>query len=613
MTTSGVLAVSANIVADQWLYVVFLLVVYAVVSLVLLVVGDPGEETNKFRMAVHRVSSALETGTGYPGWAMAGVLSGLVMLGMAALGLYWDVAWHIDLGRDVQLFTPSHTMIVIGLGGLTFAAAVTVVFATVARADVGFRLSGLHVPWSALSLASLGLGGLVAFPIDALWHEFYGIDVTLWSPSHLMLVGGGSLATISVWLMFAEARHQAQPKWLGKLIQITVAGALLVGMSAFQGEFDFGVPQFQLLYWPLLVVLAAGFALVTTRLALGGGGALATVAMFLFLRTIFSLVVSGALNHTFPRFPLYIVAALAVEASAAVLGTRRPLRFAVGAGLAVSTLGLAAEVLFADASGWFSTTSALLPKIALLAPVAAVAAAVLGAGLARSFTDKKVSRGAMAGAGVALLATLVYPQPRNVGPVDAVIRLQPVGDRALVEVALTPPDAAERAAGFAVVAWQGGGRVSAELNKVGEGRYVSSKPLPITGSWKTMVGLFRGDQVMAAPVYLPADPAFGAPAIPALAERQTSFVRNTKLFLRETKPGPAWPAIVGYSGLSGVTAVWIGLFVLAVVRMEKQRESASDAPPTLGASPIGRASAAAAGRQSWRLAGAGDGPEIYSR
>ncbi|MGH3850076.1 MAG: hypothetical protein ACRDRT_10295, partial [Pseudonocardiaceae bacterium] len=360
MSITSILAVSSNIQPNHWLYLAFPFVLYATVSFVLSLVGDHGEETNLVRSFFRRISDALERGTGYPGWAMAGVLSGLVMLGMAAVGLYWDVAWHIDLGRDRELLTPSHAMIVLGLGGLIWAAGIAVVFATNDGADVGFSLAGLRVPWSALSLGSLGLGGLIAFPFDALWHEAYGIDVTLWSPSHLMLLGGGGLATISVWLMFAEARAQANPTWLGKGIQILVAGALLVGISTFQGEFDFGVPQFQLLYWPLLVVMAAGFVLVTARLVLGTGGALATAAVYILLRGAFALLVAGSLNHTVPRFPLYLVAAVAVEVVAVTLGTKRPLRFALAAGAAISTLGLAVEVAFAGASGWFSPNAALL-------------------------------------------------------------------------------------------------------------------------------------------------------------------------------------------------------------------------------------------------------------
>src|SRR5262249_25971504 len=186
--------------------------------------------------------------TGYPGWAMAGALSGLWSLATAAVGLYWDIGWHIHLGRDKALFTPPHTMIVIGLVGIIYSAGIAVVFATLDDAPVGVCILGLRIPYSAFPMAALGVGALIGFPLDALWHQAYGIDVSLWSPTHLMMVGGGSLATIPVWLMLVEGRPAGRTTLLGRGIAALALGAILVGLCCFEGEFDFGVPQFQVLY-----------------------------------------------------------------------------------------------------------------------------------------------------------------------------------------------------------------------------------------------------------------------------------------------------------------------------------------------------------------------------
>ena len=75
-----------------------------------------------------------------------------------------------------------------------------------------------------------------------------------------------------------------------------------------------------------------------------------------------------------------------------------------------------------------------------------------------------------------------------------------------------------------------------------------------------MVSLQRGDEVMAAPIHLPADPEIGAPAVPAIPERRVPFVRNTEVLLREAHPGPAWVAWAVYGGLAAVAAVWVALF-----------------------------------------------------
>ncbi|MFN2502695.1 MAG: hypothetical protein ABR540_00380 [Acidimicrobiales bacterium] len=575
---------------DQWFYVAAPFQIYLIIVMILVVYGEHGEERNPLKQFFRRISYSLERSTGYPGWAMAGTLSGLLMLASAAIGVYWDVAYHIDFGRDEALMTPSHTMIVLGLGGLVYSALIAIIFATLDDAPVGMRVGGLRVPWSAISLAALGMGGLISFPLDNMWHEAYGIDVTLWSPSHLGLIAGGSLATISVWLMIREGR--GEPTLLGRVIQATALGAVLVGVSVVQGEFDFGVPQFQVLYLPILLAAAAGFALVLGRVAMGPWGAVKTVVAYLIIRGVISFLVAVPLNHTFPNFPLYIVGALAVEGVAYLLGTENRLRFALVAGAAAGTIGLAADIIWLGLLADVQASTSVLPKAALLAPVVAVGTALLAGAVTRpvpGWTVRVPAVAALAGL-VVLVGALIYPLPRNVGKVDAVIRLQPVGDRANVEVELDPADAADSATAFGIVSWQGGGRVSASLREVAPGRYVSSRPVPVTGDWKSMVGLQRGDEVMAAPIYLPADPEYGEPEISALPERRTSFVRNTTILLRETKSGPMSTAVVAYSVLGGTILVWLGLFAFCAVKLSGEdekpgprwtlpREPAPPAPP----------------------------------
>ncbi|PLS75443.1 MAG: hypothetical protein CYG61_07160, partial [Actinobacteria bacterium] len=372
----------------DWVYVMAPFWLYGIIVLALLALGSNGEATNPVTVFFKRISTSLETATGLPGWSMAGALTGLTFLAVAAMGLYWDVAFHIDNGRDKELFTPSHVMILLGLGGLVWSAGTAVVFASLDRAPVRLRLGPLRLPWSALALAGLGIGGVAAFPLDNLWHEAYGVDVTLWSPTHLQLVAGGGLGPIAVWLMIREGAKewagQRSPTVLGRVIEVTTFGAILTGLSTFQGEFDFGMPQFQALYLPVLIAVAGAMALTAARVALGRGGALLAVVGFVILRGALALLVGGSLNHTVPRFPLYLAAALAVEAVAFLLGTRRRLRFALVAGAAVGTAGLAGELAWVKLSGWADLAPALLPKAVVFATLAAVAAAVVGTALSQA-------------------------------------------------------------------------------------------------------------------------------------------------------------------------------------------------------------------------------------
>lgn len=579
---------------DHWLYVVLPFALYFAIVLCLLVAGGHGDETNVVKMFFKRISWSLERVTGYPGWVMAGVLSGLTVLGVAMVGLYWDVAFHIDVGRDKELFTPSHTMIVLGLGGLVYSAVIAVIFASVDRAPVDWRFSGVRVPRSAFTLAALGVGGVAAFPLDNLWHEAFGVDVTLWSPTHLQLVAGGGLAPIALWLMLREGDPGRRPTMLGRGIAALVLGAVLTGLSAFQGEFDFGVPQFQVSYMPILFAVAAGFTLVLARVGLGPSGAVKAVVSFLVLRGVVALLVGGALNHTVPRFPLYVVGALGVELVAWALGTEQRLRLGLAAGAVVGTVGVAAELAWVQLSGWFGTVDAAIPATALLAVTAAVGAAALGVALARPVPGgTRVPFVAPVVGGLVVLAALAAPLPRNVGEVAATIRLQPGVAVSPVEVEVEPPDAAEGHS-LAVVAWQGGGRVLSGLREVAPGRYQSARPVPLGGGWKTMVSLQRNDEVMATPVYLPADPEIEAPEVPAVPERRAQFERNTKVFLREAHPGPAWVSASAYGGLAAVVAVWLALFALCASRAARATITATAAPVPGADAAAPRASASEA-------------------
>ncbi len=551
--------VAHAIPASQWYYLIGLLVFYGVCVTLLFAFGKTRGTPSMWTFPFHQISDSLKRLTGYPGSAMAGALTALLFLLIAVIGFYWDVAWHLDLGRDKNLFTPPHVMILVGLGGISFAGVVTAVMATIDR---------VPVPRAAMLLGLLGVVASTAFPIDNLYHKAYGLDITLWSPSHLQLVTGGGFGTLGVLLLLAEALPAARPTLLGRFILALSAGAALVGMSVFLGEFDYGVPQFQLVYLPILVVAAGGFTLTFARIALGPWGTIKAVACYLAIRGVIALVVAGQLHHTFPRFPLYLAIALSVEAAAVLVGTGRRLRFAVVAGALVGTLGLAGELAFVAASGYGPVTAGLLPRTALLAIPSAFAAALLGAGFAKAFSrgEQRIPPAAVAAACVVLLAALVIPLHRGVGHVRAVVRLDRTAGRAHVEVAMIPANAAHGAAAFGILSWQGGGTVKNTLRQIRPGHYASSGTVPVDGSWKSMVVLYRGDEVMAAPIYLPADRQIGAAAVPALARRPVAFVRDTKVLLREAKVGPPLPATLAYSVWGASIVLWVGFLAYTVGR-----------------------------------------------
>src|SRR5690349_2626984 len=76
---------------------------------------------------VERGVAWVEAFTGAPGWSVIPAAVSGVSLITAGFGFYWDVAVHIDNGRDQNPFgTPAHWPIVLGLLGLVAAGILAI-------------------------------------------------------------------------------------------------------------------------------------------------------------------------------------------------------------------------------------------------------------------------------------------------------------------------------------------------------------------------------------------------------------------------------------------------------------------------------------------------------
>src|SRR5215211_3632003 len=272
---------------------------------------------------VARLAAFAERSSGIPGWASLPLFFVVGALLVAAFGMYWDISIHLDKGRDAgPLANTAHYFILAGLFGIFFAGLLSVSLPRGRRpSPSALRLTrDWYAPLGGVLMLASSSFALAAFPMDDLWHRVFGQDVTLWGPTHLVLIGGAGLATVGALILLCEgmsARTSEMPRahpramLLGKA---ALAGAFLVALSTFQAEFDFAVPQFRLLWHPILLMLAAGIGLVAARLFIGKGGALMAVAVYLVIRGLLSLWVGPITGHTALHFPLYIVEALVVEA-----------------------------------------------------------------------------------------------------------------------------------------------------------------------------------------------------------------------------------------------------------------------------------------------------------
>ena len=221
--------------------------------------------------------------------------------------------------------------------------------------------------------------------------------MTLYSPTHLMLITGASLSTFGALALYRESLEESDetvvvPARAGWLLA-PLTGAMLIGLNTFLAEFDFAVPQWRLDVQPVGMALAAGIALVSARLVIGPFGALATVGFFLLMRGLLFVIVGPVLGGTEPRFPLYLAAGDRRRARRRRAAPQRPrhrqdARCSFGAicGVLIGTVGIAAEWGWTHV--WFvhPWTASMLPEAALLALAMALAAGTVGGFVGRALT-----------------------------------------------------------------------------------------------------------------------------------------------------------------------------------------------------------------------------------
>src|SRR5947199_4709997 len=176
--------------------------------------------------------------TGVAPWA--GLPTMMLLAGSlltAVFGMYWDISIHLDNGRDPgPLANPAHYFILAGLFGVLASGVISIALTGERKpVDSAIRLpNGWWAPLGAVVMCACGAVSLFAFPLDDIWHRIFGQDVTLWGPTHLLLIGGASFSILGVWILHVEgqrARPVAVPERspFARLRDVALVGALLVG------------------------------------------------------------------------------------------------------------------------------------------------------------------------------------------------------------------------------------------------------------------------------------------------------------------------------------------------------------------------------------------------
>ncbi|MFA1543645.1 hypothetical protein [Actinomadura monticuli] len=573
----------------------------AALTAVLLVLGW-GHRTGRITVLDRMARAAARgAGRGVPGWAALPLQVAMVSLLVALLGMYWDISLHISHGRDEgPLANIAHYPILIGLFGIFTAGVLAVVLPRGERPGAAsVRITrDWHAPAGGVLLAGAGFYALLGFPLDDVWHRIFGQDVTLWGPTHLMLIGGAGLSLVALAILEREGRSawrgpesEQPPGWIRYARRCMLGGGLLIGLSVFQAEYDFGVPQFRLVHQPLLIALAAGCALVAVRLWAGRGAALLATAFYMLVRGGVSVLVGGVIGELWAAVPLYFAEALCVEVAALALA-RRPLAMGALSGVLIGTAGFGAEYAYGQVAFRLPWTPDILTEGMAMAVTGGVAGGLCGAllaeGLAGRAPRRAVSRGIFAGAILAVSAAVAnglvidVPQGRT-----ATVTLTGVsGDAAHrtagARVEFSPADAVDGPAWVTVTGWQGQGLHVDHLVREREDVYRTSEPMPLHGGWKTLIRVHDGRTLAGVPVYMPADPAIGAGELPAAARFTRPVQSERSVLQRELKsdvPGWLW-AVCSAVVLACTLALVISLGwgVARIARRLPDTEPAATAP-----------------------------------
>ena len=194
------------------------------------------------------------------------VLSSLSIM----VGLIWDISWHMSIGRD-GLFSAPH--LAIYLGGVTAGIfsgfnVLKITFAGTQEeknSSVKFwgifygSLGNLFCIWGAIAM-------LTSAPFDDWWHNTYGLDVTILSPPHtVLLLGmitiqfGAIISVLAYQNLGSETRSLSSTKSFNVLYALSsgfVLGMIYTMASEYLGRHEMhGVFFYQIssLLFPLLL------------------------------------------------------------------------------------------------------------------------------------------------------------------------------------------------------------------------------------------------------------------------------------------------------------------------------------------------------------------------
>lgn len=522
-------------------------------------------------------------------WSM-GILPILAAGALAGFfGLYWDISWHIDKGRDT-FFTPPHDFVYTAL--LTVLAAATYGLWRDRRDTPLHIRAGRYRLHPGVLVVGAGAALVLAFaPLDDLWHRLFGVDVTLWGPMHLIgllgLAVGRFGGLVCAWIERGLTDDPGRRRLFGDLA-LFFAATLLAGVVVVTGEYEFVVPQFPMVFDPILLAALPVFPLLLiARLAPRPFSATITAVAFTALRLLLAVGLAVASHLDLggvskPAIPMLIPTALVVD----LLARRDAKGWFAGAAAGAMTLLVNLAMIDLPASGpegirlyWTAGmfAAAILPALMLSAAVGAAASSTAACFYSEPRRAKRppaplpraVVHASLAAAVLAGLAALVAPPAGAAAvvpgsPVTARLAVahQGPGRPSLVTVEIDPP-AAPHGGELLLSIYQPRVVVNRRvLESSGPGQYRVEYLFPEDGVWRYYLRFGPGQAGYAGGGYL------------SITNRPGTTDRAQGVMRSGLRRAPAYVQSAGY-GAFGVLAALAAVGIAAVLTRMRRVYAAS--------------------------------------
>jgi len=158
------------------------------------------------------------------------------------VGVYWDISWHMSIGRD-SFWTPAHLLIQAGglTAGLTSGyVALRTTFGKNPRAHAAaVRFWGFRAPLGAWVCIWGCLAMVTSAPFDNWWHDAYGLDVRIISPPHTVLaLGIGAISVGALLLSLAQQNREGEQRKVAMWLLLVAGAMMLMDRSIMLTEFS---------------------------------------------------------------------------------------------------------------------------------------------------------------------------------------------------------------------------------------------------------------------------------------------------------------------------------------------------------------------------------------